>query len=46
VFFDGASCFGESGLVSELSSQLDLFGLKRFVGLPGDAGALPSSCVL
>lgn len=43
LFFAGASCFGDSGLVNELSSQLDLAGLKRLVGLPGDARSAPSS---
>jgi hypothetical protein len=32
--------------VSELSSQLDLFGLNRLVGLPGETGRLPSSLML
>lgn len=46
LFLDGVG-FGDSGRDIELSSQLDLFGLHRFEGLPGDCGTVwPSSLAL
>lgn len=45
VFF-AALGFGESGLVSALSIQLDLVGLKRFEGLLGGDVAPSSAFVL